>query len=648
MTTRSINAAAQTAGDAGATALPANDPDGFFVHDDGSLREARADAAALVAVIAALGAVQSTDEAAATALDTARRALGWTYGSFWRVDPAGRELRFVVDSGEVGAEFRAVTVRASFAEGVGINGRAWARRDLVQVDEIGAVADCVRAPHAARAGVHAAVCVPVIVDGAVVGTLDFFSSDEGAPSRERVDTLRTVGALLSMAAAHIRTVESQREAALEAQATSRVLEAASGAATPEEAAKAALDVVRDAFGWAYGSYWGLDPASRTLRFRVESGEVNRDFRRVTMAAEFAEGVGLCGRAWAARELQFVEDLGAVEDCVRAPVARRAGVRSGVCFPLIVDGAVVGTMDFLANETLRPSPARLAALRHVGALVSGAVARLNDRLEARARVVGALGGHTRSLVQSSAQLASVSGQMSGSTEESSRRLAAVAGATSEVNAGVQTVAVSAEEMTASIREIAKSAADASRVAASAVKVADATNATVGKLGESSAEIGKVVKVITSIAQQTNLLALNATIEAARAGAAGKGFAVVANEVKELAKETARATEDISQKIEAIQTSTRGAIGAIGQISDIIEQISALQTTIASAVEEQTASTAEMSRSIHLAARGAKEIAAEVDGVTGAAQRTADAALQSQRAAAEVARTAEELQGLLGQL
>ncbi len=155
---------------------------------------------------------------------------------------------------------------------------------------------------------------------------------------------------------------------------------------------------------------------------------------------------------------------------------------------------------------------------------------------------------------------------------------------------------AEEMTASIREIAKNANEAARVATQAVKVAETTNSTVGKLGESSAEIGKVIKVITSIAQQTNLLALNATIEAARAGEAGKGFAVVANEVKELAKETAKATEDISQKIEAIQTDTRGAVAAIGQIGTIINQINDIQNTIASAVEEQTATTNEISRNV----------------------------------------------------
>jgi methyl-accepting chemotaxis protein len=181
----------------------------------------------------------------------------------------------------------------------------------------------------------------------------------------------------------------------------------------------------------------------------------------------------------------------------------------------------------------------------------------------------------------------------------------------------------------------------------VQTAQAANATVAKLGASSAEIGEVIKVITSIAQQTNLLALNATIEAARAGEAGKGFAVVGNEVKELAKQTAKATEDISRKITAIQTDTQGAVEAIGTISGVISQINDISGTIATAVEEQSATTNEMTRNVADAAKGSGEITHNIEGVAEAARGTSSSAQESQKAANELAEMAVHLRGLVEQ-
>ncbi len=262
-------------------------------------------------------------------------------------------------------------------------------------------------------------------------------------------------------------------------------------------------------------------------------------------------------------------------------------------------------------------------------------------------VASIADNATALAGASEELSAVSAEMSANADETSAQANVVSAASEEVSANVQTVATGVDEMNMAIREIAKNASEAARVSQQAVQVANHTNSTIAKLGESSIEIGKVVKVITSIAEQTNLLALNATIEAARAGEAGKGFAVVANEVKELAKETAKATEDISQKIETIQNDTQGAVEAIRQISDVINQINDISNTIASAVEEQTATANEMGRNVCEASKGSGEIAQNIVSVATAAQSTTQGASNTQQAAGELSRMAADLQHLVSQ-
>ena len=252
---------------------------------------------------------------------------------------------------------------------------------------------------------------------------------------------------------------------------------------------------------------------------------------------------------------------------------------------------------------------------------------------------------QALASSSEQLTNISAQMSAGAEETSSQANVVSAAAEQVSKNVDTVATGAEELSASIKEISANTTEAAKVADEAVNVASSTTETMNKLDKSSAEIGQVIKVITSIAQQTNLLALNATIEAARAGEAGKGFAVVANEVKELAKETAKATEDIGQKIEAIQNDTRGAVDAISQISTIITQISDIQNTVAGAVEEQTVTTNEIGRNVAEAAKGSTEIAENISGVAKSAQDTAAGANDAKSAASDLSKMAQDLQALV---
>ncbi|MFC7571768.1 methyl-accepting chemotaxis protein [Klenkia terrae] len=302
-----------------------------------------------------------------------------------------------------------------------------------------------------------------------------------------------------------------------------------GAATDERSAlHAALETVRTSFGWAYGSYWALDPMTRTLRFDTESGSAGDEFREVTLSASFAEGVGLSGRAWKARDLVFVSDLAELTDCVRAPAAQRAGVRSGVCFPVMVDGEVIGTMDFFTTVTIELSDSRASALRNVSQLVS-------QRLDGLARA--------------------------------------------------DRDSTNARALSETIHRLRDAADDAGRVADSAVAQARSMAQEVDALDEASSAVGEVIRIISRIADQTNLLALNATIEAARAGELGRGFAVVANEVKELARETAGATQRVSEHITGMQETTRSVSAGILATGEEIARLGDVQARMNDVLEEQ---------------------------------------------------------------
>ncbi|MBK8005043.1 MAG: HAMP domain-containing protein [Gemmatimonadetes bacterium] len=346
---------------------------------------------------------------------------------------------------------------------------------------------------------------------------------------------------------------------------------------------------------------------------------------------------------ARREQERVEEERAREAAAAREAEQRAKAREEAARAAELEGKVDAILEVVnaaaGGDLTRRVP--VSGEDAIGRLGSGLDGFFRDLAGSVAEIARA----AEVVAAASSQLSQLGQALAGAAEETSAQTGVVGSSAGEVSRGVQTVAAGTEELSASIREIARSAAEAAQVAQVAVGRADETRQAIGKLAASSTEIGEVVKLITAIAEQTNLLALNATIEAARAGDAGKGFAVVANEVKDLAKQTATATESIGRTIAAIQGDTQVVLRSIGEIGTVIGQVNHSQTTIAGAVEEQSVTTAEMSRTVGEAARGTDEIVRNLAGVAAAAGQTADGAVQSQQAAGELLKVSGELQALV---
>jgi methyl-accepting chemotaxis protein len=418
------------------------------------------------------------------------------------------------------------------------------------------------------------------------------------------------------------------------------------ASTQEEAGLAEFEGRRSAY--LEGLQAQLLPASRagdTDEFNRRAPDVIAEYTAASAAldelVEEKRASAVVARDQAGRTATTARNLviALVLASVGVAVALGSGVSRMVARPLrrtveVLDAMAAGDLTGRLDVTTADELGRMASA-------------LNRSLARTEETVRTIAGNADVLSGSSEELSTVSHQLQAAAEETSAQSGAVAAAAEQVSANATVAAAGTEEMGASISEIVTSAHDAAQVATTAVDAAARADRTVAQLGDSSAQIGEVIRVITGIAEQTNLLALNATIEAARAGEAGKGFAVVANEVKELAKETATATEDIGSRIVAIQSDAGEAASAIAEISAVIDTINELQATIASAVEEQTATTGEISRSVSEAAAGAAEIASNVAGVARAADDTSAGAGHTSTAAGQLASMAGDLQRLVGQ-
>ena len=308
-----------------------------------------------------LGRFEGVTEAVgglAVLLDAIRTGFGFEYGSAWTVDGTAGRLRYAAESGSFGAELASISPTFEMPQGTGLCGKAWQQRDVVYLpDTEGVVADCDRGRAALRAGARSALSFPIVVDGDVVACMDFYSYQLGPAHRSRELVLQSLARVVSSTFRRIAAADTLAETARDQAAVTSIVSQVAACADEETAIRVALDTVRREFDWAYGSFWAVDDSGDELRFSLESGSAGPEFRAVTLTASFRMGVGLSGRAWRSRDLVFVPDLGEISDCVRAPVAQRAGVRSGVCFPILVEDAVIGTMDFFTTSTIELNSSR---------------------------------------------------------------------------------------------------------------------------------------------------------------------------------------------------------------------------------------------------------------------------------------------------
>jgi methyl-accepting chemotaxis protein len=414
----------------------------------------------------------------------------------------------------------------------------------------------------------------------------------------------------------------------------------------------------------------VDGANRMAEL-VESGETLLNGDLTQSAASLAKNIAEVSKGIAAETQGLADKTVKVTRVALSVVLIAAGtaILSGLLIAWLL-GRIISTpivrmtrvMERLANREWSTEVPSLNRKDEIGAMAQAVQVfkqngQDNERLQAEAEenrrkrkeemqilatsFEEAVGSVVNGLASAATEMNALAEQMATAVSETNNRSSAVAAASEQASANIQTVASATEELSSSVQEIARQVQTSTNSTQQAVSEVEKTNVQVEGLATNAEQIGEIVKIIADIANQTNLLALNATIEAARAGEAGKGFAVVASEVKNLATQTAKATEEISNQIQAIQGSTLGAVQAIRNIGQTIGKVNEIATTIASAVEQQGSATTEIARNIQETASGTQQVSANIHGVTEAASKTEHATGQVLHAAGDLSRQSEML-------
>lgn len=589
-------------------------------------------------------------DAAERVLGRMRDALGWDVGLYFQLHEYDGTLLLARTAGELSETLLATCARACISRRSGTIGAAWRSREI-SVSTLALETEDELEAALYRDGVKTLIALPLVLEQQVVGVMAFLVRRELTLTDSRRDVLRNVAMLLSSSFERMAQVVEMRDLAASAEAVNQVLRRLNVASTAAEAAHGAVEALREAFEWDYGAAWSLDAASDELYCSAESGQSSEDFRRATLRTRYGRGVGVNGTALEHREFVVVDDLGNVEGEPRAAEARTAGIRSGVCFPVVARDEVVGTIEVWAKRPLVLSDARLAALRSVSHAVSSTLERLQER-DAFART---LQSFSAELVEVSSSLRASSVEQSASAQELASAVGQVTATLSELREtsgealrNAESVIAKAEgafQTSASGRDSVQRAIDSMRNIREQVgEIAER----ILQLNDQTSQIGSIISTVNEISAQSKLLALNAAIEAARAGEHGKGFGVVANEIRSLAEQSKEATGQVRDILGEIQAGTNAAVVAAEEGTKKAESGMALADVsgerileLARSMEESSSSARLIANSARQQSAGVEQVAQALVSIDSATNATASGLRQTEQATTQLLMLAERM-------